>query len=403
MDCRVSGKPLIEVVDFGKQPLGNGFLTEDLFSKEYFYNMKVGFDEESMMLQLFDQPKPEYMFHEEYAFFSSTSRYMQKHFQEWAEGILNKEILTDKFIVEIGCNDGILLENFSKRGVKCLGVEPSENVAKIASSKGIDVINEFMCSATAENIKNKHGEVDYIFAANVICHIPAIVDFAKSIEILLSKKGVFTFEEPYLGDVIDKCSYDQIYDEHVFVFSCLSIQHLFNKVGLELINAEHQTTHGGSMRYTIGRKNEHKISDNVKEYIDREVVQGLNNAEIMKAFGEKVSDSKEKLNALLSQLKSEGHVICGYAATSKSTTILNYCGIDSNTVDCIFDTTPMKQGKYSPGMHIPILPWEEFSHKNYQHTFLFAWNHINEIMNKESEYTSSGGKWITHVPTVKII
>ena len=403
MDCRVSGQPLVEIIDFGRQPLGNGFLTEELFSDEFFFNMKAGFDEKSMMLQLFDQPNPETMFHEEYAFFSSTSKYMKKHFKKWAENIISNEDTANKFVVEIGCNDGILLENFSKKGLKCLGIEPSKNVAEIARSKGIDVISEFMGSSLAEEIKSKHGEADYIFAANVICHIPAILDFARSIEILLSKKGVFSFEEPYLGDVIDKCSYDQIYDEHVFVFSCLSIRYLFNMVGLELINVEPQTTHGGSMRYTIGREGEHKISDNVKEYVEREINQGLNSTERMKEFGERVKESRIELNRMLSQIKSEGHKICGYAATSKSTTILNYCGIDSSIVDCIFDTTPMKQGKYSPGMHIPIIPWERFSEIDCKYTFLFAWNHIDEIMAKESQYTNAGGKWITHVPKARIL
>jgi methylation protein EvaC len=169
------------------------------------------------------------------------------------------------------------------------------------------------------------------------------------------------------------------------------------------VNAEHQTTHGGSMRYTIGRQGEHGITDNVKYYIEREIKQGLNNSKKMKEFGVKIENSKTELKALLSQIKSEGHHICGYAATSKSTTILNYCDIDSSIIDCIFDTTPIKQGKYSPGMHIPILPWEKFSRENYEYTFLFAWNHISEIMKKESDYTSSGRKWITHVPTVQVL
>ena len=131
--------------------------------------------------------------------------------------------------------------------------------------------------------------------------------------------------------------------------------------------------------------------------------QGLDNTDKMKDFGEKIKKSKSELKALLSQIKSEGHNICGYAATSKSTTILNYCDLDSSIIDCIFDTTPLKQGKYSPGMHIPVIPWEEFSLSKYQHTFLFAWNHINEIMSKETDYTSSGGKWITHVTSVRMI
>ena len=401
-NCRAGGGELLEVIDFGKQPLGNGFISQDEIANEYFFDMKVGFNETSCMLQLIDQPEPGKMFHENYAFFSSTSKAMGNHFKSWSDSLKSKNNLQNPFIIEIGCNDGIFLENFVGTSFKSLGIEPSLNVANIARNKGIEVENKFITEKTAKDVVLKYGNADYITAANVICHIPDILGLAKSIEILLNRKGVFIFEEPYLGDIIKKCSYDQIYDEHVFLFSCLSVQKLFEKVGLNLIRAEHQTTHGGSMRYTIGRAGEHQIHESVENYISEEISLGLHLNQTMLDLGKRIQKSKQDLVVLLEELKAKKKRICGYAATSKSTTILNFCNIGINFIDCIYDTTPLKQGKLSPGMHIPIVKWENFSKEWPDYTFLFAWNHLEEIMKKEMDYTKSGRKWITHIPEVTV-
>ncbi|EAU71042.1 SAM-dependent methyltransferase [Synechococcus sp. BL107] len=400
--CRVSGKRLIEVIDFGEQPLGNGFLKQEQFGEEYFFNMRVGFCEESGLLQLFDQPSPEAMFHEEYAFFSSTSTEMSKHFKSWAKSVATSSDTKNPLVIEIGCNDGIFLENFVNTNIRTIGIEPSENVANIAKSKGVMVENSFMNIPLAEALLSEHGSADYITAANVICHIPNILELAKCIDILLSDNGKFIFEEPYLGDIIQKCAYDQIYDEHVFLFSCISVKNLFNKLDLELIDAQPQVTHGGSMRYTIGRKGFNDVSDNAKKILENEYSMGLNKIESMLRLSENIKQSKNKLVEILENLKSGGSQVCGYAATSKSTTILNYCNIGPDLIQCIYDTTPLKQGKFSPGMHIPITDWKEFNLNMPDYTFLFAWNHLKEIMAKERAYTSQGRKWITHIPTVQI-
>ena len=304
--------------------------------------------------------------------------------------------------MEIGCNDGIFLQNFLGKDCRVLGVEPSTNVADIAQSKGIEIVNRFMNEETAEQILKNYGKVDFITAANVICHIPNILELAKCIDLLLTQDGKFIFEEPYLGDIIKKCSYDQIYDEHVYLFSCLSVQRLFENYGLELIDAEHQITHGGSMRYTVARKGSYQVSINAINCLKDEEKKGLGRIETMVRLGERITDSKNKLISLLEGLKKSGERVCGYAATSKSTTILNYCNINAELIECIYDTTPLKQGKFSPGMHIPIVKWDDFSTNMPDYTFLFAWNHLDEIMKKEMTYTNSGRKWITHIPEVKI-
>ena len=205
-----------------------------------------------------------------------------------------------------------------------------------------------------------------------------------------------------MGEVIEKTSFDQIYDEHVFLFSALSVSHLANMHDLELIDVEHQITHGGSMRYTVAHKGMKEVSNNVIKLTDKEKKIGLDGSDAYSSFSNDVDKIKSDLIVLLTRLKAEGKRVVAYGATSKSTTVTNYFGITSDLVECIYDTTPIKQNKYSPGMHIPVLPYEQFHDSNPDYVLLFAWNHAVEIMKKEKDYMSSGKHWITYIPEVKI-
>ncbi len=403
--CRVCNSELINIINFGSQPLGNGFLSQSQIKDEYFYQMELGFSEESKMLQLIKQPNPEMMFHEEYAFFSSSSKFMREHFRNFAEFVKDSNYLEPEnpFIIELGCNDGILLENFLEDGIRHLGIEPSRNVAIEANKKGINTICSFFSEKIADQVLKENGPADAILAANVLCHIPDINDLVKGMKKLIKDTGVIIFEDPYLGDVINKISYDQIYDEHVFLFSALSVSYLFNLHGMELIDLYPQTTHGGSMRYVLAKNGAYKTSERVREIIEIEKSQGLGDLNKLKNFAKIVKKSKNDLVTLLKELKNKGKSIAGYAATSKSTTIFNYCKINTDLLDYICDTTPLKQGKLSPGMHIPILSHNEFRENPPDYALLLAWNHSEEILSKEKDFINGGGRWITHVPEVRIL
>lgn len=403
--CRISGAPLNIILNFGMQPLGNGFLKAEDVQDEYFFPMQVGYSEKSMMFQLVKQPLPTKMFHDHYAFFSSTSGFMENHFKSFSSQIIKSNYLSkdDPFVIELGCNDGIMLKNFSELGVRHLGIEPSLNVAKEANKKGIRTISEFFTEELAESILRDEGQVDAFFAANVMCHIPDIMGVVRGIKKLLKPTGVIMFEDPYLGDVIEKTSYDQIYDEHVFIFSALSIQYLFDLYDFELIDLLPQNTHGGSMRYVLAHKGVYPINHSVKKIIEKEKQQGLHKLSTFNIFSENVEQSKLDLVTLLKKLKAQGKKIAGYAATSKSTTVLNYCGIGPDLISYICDTTPIKQGKLSPGMHIPVVPYKSFKDNPPDYALLLAWNHAEEIMAKEKDYVANGGKWIIHVPEVKVL
>ncbi len=401
--CLICENEYKSFVDFGDMPIANAFSPKEELSDEYTFPMKVGFCKNCNMVQLVDQPERERMFHENYAFFSSTSNYMMDHFKKFANDVSElQELKEQSFVVEIGSNDGIMLQNFVTENIPCLGIEPSKNVAEVSREKGINVITEFFDQSLAESIIIEYQKADAILSANVMCHIPYIHSIYEGVKVLLKDDGVFVFEDPYLGEVIEKTSFDQIYDEHVFLFSALSVSYLANIHELQLIDVEHQVTHGGSMRYTIAHKGAKKVSDNVTKLIKKEKKLGLNSSEAYASFADDVDQIKSDLIKLLKSLKEEGKKVVAYGATSKSTTVANYFGITPDLVECIYDTTPIKQNKFSPGMHIPVLPYDQFHQSDPDYVLLFAWNHATEIMKKEKDYMSNGKHWITYIPKVKI-
>ena len=400
--CKNSIKPFMS---FGRMPIANGFLTKEQFKDEYFFDMKTAVCSKCNMFQLLMQPDREQMFNENYAFFSATSELMGLHFKQFANHVMVDYLKNVKgpFVVEIGSNDGILLKHFVRENIRHLGIEPSANVAHIASKNGINTIVEFFDENIAKEIVEEYGQADVFIGANVMCHITYIHSIVAGIKILLKPEGIVMFEDPYLGDMLPKTSYDQIYDEHSFMFSVHSIQYLFNLYDMDVIDIEPQDTHGGSMRYIIANKGVMPVADNVFKQLKIENEMGLARAETYEKFRQNCEKSRDNLMNLLNDVRNRGKSIVGYAATSKSTTIMNYCGITTGHLEYISDTTPIKQGKYSPGVHIPVKSHEDFLNNYPDYTLLFAYNHSKEIMAKEQEYMRQGGRWITYVPEVKIL
>lgn len=395
-NCKILGTELKKIISFGKMPIANAFIQKHNFDKEFFFEMEVGFSEKLSLLQLLDHPKPEMMFNENYPFFTSSSQFMINHFKNYASWLNKNYGKNLKKIIEIGSNDGTFLNNFIKSDVKSVGFEPSLNVSNVAKKNGINSINHFFNLDTINNIQDFVGSTDVISAANVICHIPDLNNLFKAVDKCLNKKGIFVFEEPYMGSMFRKISYDQIYDEHIYMFSATSINKICKLFDLELIDVIKQETHGGSLRYICGRKSEHKISSNVIQILDEEKRLNIDNEKSCLEFKKNCEISKKNLREKIINIKNKGMSISGYAATSKSTTILNYCDIGNEYIDYICDTTPEKIGKFSPGKHIPIVAMDHFHNNLPDVAFLFAWNHKKEIFEKEQEF-SKKGKWIAHV------
>ncbi len=402
-ECLICKAPIKPFISFGKMPLGNGFLHPEKFIEEYFFDMDAAFCEKCKMFQLMQQPDEDQMFHENYPFFSETSAFMAKHFKEFADDVINNYLPEDSFVVELGSNDGIMLKNFAEKNITHLGIEPSKNVAAAAREKGVECVTEFFTEELAQKIVKEKGQADAFLAANVMCHIPYLHNIVEGIATLVKPTGIIMFEDPYLGDVLKKTSYDQIYDEHTFLFSATSIQNLFGMHGMELIDVLPQETHGGSMRYVLSHKGARAVSDAVQKRLTYEKAYKFDQKETYVVFKNNCEKIRDQLVNLLKDLKKEGKRVVGYAATSKSTTILNYCGIGPDLIEFISDTTPIKQGKYTPGSHIPVKPYNDFKENYPDYAVLFAWNHAKEIMGKEQEFLKSGGKWIVFFPDVKVL
>ena len=397
MKCKITNEKMEPFMSFGKMPAANGFLEKKDFKSEFFYHMEVGFSKKISLFQLNRFSNPKKIHNEKYPFYTSSSEYMKVHFKKYAEWLQKNYLKSNSKLIEIGSNDGTLLKNFSKTNIDYVGFEPSINLSKQAINNNVKTINAFFNKESIKNLKNFKNETDVICAANVIAHIPDLKDLISSTDMLLSSKGVFIFEEPYLGSMFSKVSYDQIYDEHIFMFSLNSIKKIFNLFDFELIDAIPQLTHGGSIRYVIGRKNKHKIHIRVNKGLGSEKDKKLDDLSSCLEFKKNCENSKRKVSDALKKFKENGKKICGYAATAKSTTILNYCNLNTDIIDFICDTTNEKVGKFSPGVHIPIFPISHF-HKNLPDVaYLFAWNHKDEIFSKEKQFLNNGGKWFSHV------
>ena len=393
MKCRISKKKSKVFLNLGKMPLANGFLNKSKNIKEYFYPLKVAFTKELSLIQLVENPPPKKMFNKEYPFYTSSSKYMKNHFYNFAQFVKKKFLKKNSLIIELGSNDGTFLSNFNKKN--SFGFEPSKSVHDVAKKKGIQSLNKFFNLKNAAILKKNYNNFDLIVGSNVFCHIPDQIGLIKTIDKLLSKNGTVILEEPYLGSMYKKVSYDQIYDEHIYIFSLSSIEKIYKLFNFELIDAIPQTTHGGSMRYILKREGQSKKSARLIRLLKLEKRNNIDNFKGCEKFKKQVQKSKVNLKKKINKILLAGGKICGYGATSKSTTILNYCKINHTMIDCIFDTTPDKINKLSPGTHIPIKNYKYFKKSNYKHVFLFAWNHKKEILKKEQNKKNI--QWFSHL------
>ncbi|MDP9796813.1 methylation protein EvaC [Catenuloplanes nepalensis] len=401
--CRICGGAVVQFLDLGRQPLSDRFRTGSETEPEYFFDLAVGACESCTMVQLMHEVPRERMFHEDYPYYSSGSAVMQKHFADTARRLLETEATgPDPFVVEIGCNDGVMLRTVQEAGVRHLGFEPSGKVAAAARAAGLRVRGDFFEESTARAVRDGDGPADVIYAANTICHIPYLHSILRGVDALLAPDGVFVFEDPYLGDILAKTSFDQIYDEHFFLFSARSVRAMAASSGFELVDVERLPVHGGEVRYTLARAGVRRPADRVAALIAEEDAAGVTTLARLDRFATEVGRIRDDLRALLERLRAEGRRVAGYGATAKSATVTNLCGIGPDLVSCVYDTTPAKQGRLTPGTHIPVRPADEFADAEVDYALLFAWNHADEIMAKEQAFRQAGGAWIQYVPHVHV-
>ena len=390
-------------LDLGLQPLANKYLKKkDLIKKkEHLYHLEVGFNAKTKLVSILNIISAEKMFDNKYPYRSSMSKTMLNSFKKLAQKVT--KTFNPNFIIEIGSNDGSFIKNFDKK--KIIGIEPCNNMANITKNMGYKTYSNFWDIKLAKKIKSKVKNIDIIYAANTVSHIRNLNSFFNSINHILSDNGILIIEDPSLLECFKKVSYDQFYNEHIYIFSLLSIKNLIKKYKLEVFNIEKLSTHGGSLRYYIKRDSNNKFRTNkkVKEQLNQEIKFGLDKFLTYIKFSKNVENSKKKLRAIFSKLKKQNKKIIGYGSTAKACTILSFCKITSETLDYFFDTTPNKIGKYMPGSHIYVKKYSKPLTNEADYVFLGAWNFKKEIFKKEKKYIKNGGKFITHVPIPKII
>lgn len=400
--CRVCQEGTELVIDFGLMPRANAFESEP-GSDSHRFRLATFFCSNCFLFQLTESPEPGELFTAEYPFFTSMSKSMIEHFRQFAISEVIETASSSTKVIEIGSNDGTFLKVLHEAGITYLGIDPSESAIKKAKSSGLNCFHGFFGLENINFLQDSFGMADYVIGANVVCHIPDLLDFFEAVSRILKEDGTLIFEEPYLGDMLKLGSYDQIYDEHVFIFSILAINKILERTDLELIDIKHQETHGGSMRYIIKRRGVAGKSTQLQEMLKAELELGLDKMETFRKFAETCMGKREAFSNLLHFLKSEKKIVVGYGATSKSTTILNFCNVDNSLIRVIGDSTPEKVGKFTPGTRIPIVTHEEVRSLNPDYVVMFAWNHFNEIMTKDKFIRDSSAKIISIVPNVSII
>ena len=388
-------------MDLGLQPLANNYLNKSqLKKKEKKYRLKVGLNVETKLVSINKPLSSKIMFNNKYPYRSAMSKTMLKSFKDLSK-LINKKFKPNK-ILEIGSNDGSFIKNFSKK--KVIGIEPCSNVEIITKKNGFNTYAKYWNSKTANKILEKDGKVDLIYSANTISHIQNLNEVFQSINVILSENGILIIEDPSLLECLKKNTYDQFYNEHIYVFSTIGIENILKKHDFEIFHIQNLSIHGGSNRYFIKKKsNKIKINLSVKINKKKEIKFGIHKLSTYKLFAKRVEKSKKILKKIFQQINLKDQKIIGYGVTAKSTTILNYCKIGGNLIQYFLDTTKDKQNKYTPGTKIPIYKYSGSIKKDINFAFLGAWNFKDEIFKKEKKFIKRGGKFIIHTPLPKII
>ncbi len=408
LKCRFCGMPLQHTfVDLGMSPVSNANISSDRAeAMEPFFPLHARVCHACWLVQLPEIQKPEDIFKDDYAYFSSYSDSWLEHCREYVCHATERFSLTKKsLVVEIASNDGYLLQYFVQQGVPVLGVEPSGNVVEAAKRKGVQTLVKFFGEKTAHEVVSEGHQADLIIGNNVLAHVPDINDFVRGLKVLLKPDGVITMEFPHLLQMIRKNQFDTIYHEHYSYLSLLAVQKIFGAFGLRMFDVQELPTHGGSLRIYACHQENTRVDgqERVASLLGMEKNEGLDSVDRYTRFAEQVQSSKRALLELLIGIKAEGKTIAGYGAPAKGNTLLNYCGIRRDFMEYTVDRNPHKQGKFLPGTHIPIFSPEKIRETRPDYILILPWNLKEEIMSQLAFVREWGGKFILPIPRPEVL
>jgi len=403
--CRFCGGALFDFIDLGMSPLCESFVPEDrLNAAERFYPLIAYVCGSCFLVQLEEYVAPEEIF-TEYAYFSAFSDAWLRHAQRYVDVMVEKlQLGPASRVIELGSNDGYLLQYFVKRGIPVLGIEPAINVAVAARQRGVETLTRFFGAAVATELAGEGRKADLIVANNVMAQVPDVNSFVEGIGIILKPDGVCTVEFPHLLRTMSGNQFDQIYHEHFSYFSALTTQQIFARHGLRIFEIEEIWTHGGSLRLHVckAESEKHHTQRSVSDVINQERRAGLDRLEAYDGFAHQVRDTKRKILTFLIEAKNAGKSIAGYGAPGKGNTLLNYCGIRTDFIDYTVDRNPYKQGMYLPGTRIPIFAPDKIAETRPDYVMILPWNLREEIAAQLSYIRDWGAKFVVTIPAVTV-
>lgn len=407
MNCRHCKVSLTETfLDLGLAPPSNAYLTAAELSKpEKHYPLKVMVCKVCWLVQTEDYAEADELFSSNYAYFSSTSSSWLAHAARYAEKLTKMlDLNENKLVIEVGSNDGYLLKNFLATGVSCLGIEPTASTASVAKQLGISVLQEFFNEALGKRLASDGRQADLIIGNNVYAHVPDINDFTLGLKALLKPSGTITLEFPHIKELIDYNQFDTVYHEHFSYLSLCTVERIFRGAGLRIWDVETLPTHGGSLRVYGCHVEDTRVTSTAVERLQNEEVRfGLETLATYQRFQIQANKVKNNLLSFLIEQKKSGKRVVAYGAAAKGNTLLNFAGVKSDLLPFICDAAKAKQGKYTPGSHIPILPPSALSSEFWDFILVLPWNIVREIIAENAELKASGTKFVVAVPKIRTL